>query len=134
MLRQARGWPFRAGMSVLLLGSGLGGPSALAFFPPIISAPDPVVSLPPPPSPILPPVVVPPPPPPPFIPPLPPVIIPPDPPQIPTDILPPVQPPVTPQVPEPGTLITALAGLGAIAGTRLRRYFRTAPPSERGSA
>jgi hypothetical protein len=124
MVRETWRWLIPAAASLLVLGSNLGSSLAWAFFPPIIPDPGSAVSLPPPPQPPLPPVVIPPPPPPPFIPPLPPVIIPPDPPQIPTDLIPPVPPPVTPQVPEPGTLISGLAGLAVIAASRMRRRWR----------
>ncbi|HSQ57395.1 MAG TPA: PEP-CTERM sorting domain-containing protein [Gemmata sp.] len=95
-------------------------PHASAFFPPLVPPPPVVVVIPPVVPPVSPPpVVVPPVVPPPFVPPPPPHCI--VPPVVPPPVVVP-PPPGTHTVPEPATVVTALAGLAALAGySRTRR-------------
>lgn len=114
--------PTSAGVAIFAFA----GPSASAFFPPIIPQ-DPPVTVTPPPQIIVPPVLVPPVPPPITVPPVspPPVVVPPVDPPLPPTVLPPVDPPLTPQeTPEPTTLVSAAIGLAALAGAAAKRKRR----------
>jgi hypothetical protein len=104
------------------------GPTAQAFFPPFTPTQPPPVIVEPPTQP--PPVtVVPPVPPPPFVPPPPPLVI-----VVPPTIPPPptMPPPPPPNgVPEPSTLVGAIAGLAAAAGWAARRRKADGEPTEK---